>query len=297
VGFVLASGDPLSDSAILCRRFGAGDGPQVLALGGISAGRDVCGARGWWRAMVDHGGLDLDRYGIIGLEFAPMGDERVRVTPEDQARLVEIALDALDVRRLRAFIGASYGGMVGLAFAACAPQRLERLFVVAASHKSSALGVAWRGIQRRIVEFGLAHGDGDRGLALARQLAMTTYRSASEFETRFGGGLDSAGRSAVDDYLAARGEAYPQVMKPRRWLSLSEAIDRHSVDPGVICTPTTLLACDSDQLVPLADIVALGEQLPRLQGLHVMSSIYGHDAFLKEAASVAAVLKMVLESD
>lgn len=296
--FTLASGDRLGDGVVRCRVIGARGCPQVLALGGISAGRDICGATGWWReALIDHGALDLDRAGVIGLDFAPLGDERVRITPDDQARLIEIALDALGVKRLSAFIGASYGGMVALAFAARAPHRVERLCVISASHKPSALGAAWRGVQRRIVEFGLAHGDGDGGLALARQLAMTTYRSAVEFEARFDVGLDRAGRSAADAYLEARGGAYPKAMRPRRWLSLSEAIDRHNIDPHEVLTPTTLVACESDQLVPAADIAALSQELPRLSAFKSIHSIYGHDAFLKEAAVVGAIVHEVLESN
>ncbi|MGQ0533591.1 MAG: homoserine O-succinyltransferase MetX [Caulobacteraceae bacterium] len=297
-GFTLASGELLPDGHICCSHVGAANGPQILAMGGISAGRDVCSETGWWRAtLIDADALDLDRVGVVGLDFAPLGDDRVRITPKDQARLVSIALDALGVAKVRAFVGASYGGMVGLAFAALAPERLERLCVFSASHRPSALGAAWRGVQRRIVEFGLAHNDGDGGLALARQLAMTTYRSPAEFGARFGVGLDAGGRSAADFYLEARGTAYPEIMRPRRWLSLSEAIDRHQVDPTKVLTPTTLVACESDQLVPLADIAGLSEKLPRLNAFHTINSIYGHDAFLKETAQIAAIVAAVLEDD
>jgi homoserine O-acetyltransferase len=233
---------------------------------------------------------------VLGLEFAPVSDQRVRVTPDDQARLVEIALDALGITRLHGFVGASYGGMVGLALAARAPARLAHLCVISAAHKPSALGSAWRGVQRRIVEFGLAHGDADGGLSLARQLAMTTYRSGEEFGARFDAGIDAAGLGEVDRYLIARGQAYPAVMRPRRWLSLSEAIDRHCVDPSRILTPTTLVACPSDQLAPFDELQAFARQLPRLSGFHGLPSIYGHDAFLKEIAALRPILSRALES-
>ena len=193
--FRLHSGDALPDRQIQLRRFGVRHGPQVIALGGISAGRDVCGETGWWReTLVKRDAVDFDDFGLIGIDFSPLGDERVRLSPVDQARLIEIALDGLGINTLHAFVGASYGGLVGLAFAALAPERVERLCIISAAHRPAARSLAWRGVQRRIVEYGLDHNDPAGGLALARQLAMITYRPSDEFEARFGAGLDAEGR-------------------------------------------------------------------------------------------------------
>ncbi len=295
--FKLASGERLEDAFILARLHGRRDAPVVAALGGISAGRRVGGDDGWWGEFAGPGAaIDTDRYAVLGFEFAPVANQRVRISPQDQARLIELALDELGIGRLHAFIGASYGGMVGLALAARAPERVARLCVISAADQPAALGSAWRGVQRRIVEFGLAHGDGEGGLSLARQLAMTTYRSAQEFEERFAAGVGVEGRGGADEYLIARGESYPLTMPPLRWLSLSEAIDRHAVDPARITTPTTVIGACSDQLVPIAAIRALAARLPRLVALHEIPSIYGHDAFLKEADAIAPLLTQVLES-
>lgn len=294
--FRLQSGDRISDRFIQLRRFGVRNGPQVLALGGISAGRDVCSDDGWWReTIIDRAAIDLDRFGVIGVDFAPLADERVRLAPADQARLIEIALDRLGIEALHAFVGASYGGLVALAFAARAPGRLKQLCVISAAHRPAAQALAWRGVQRRIVEYGIAQDDAAGGLALARQVAMITYRTAGEFETRFGAGLDSDGQGEVDRYLESRGEAYTGVALPQRWLSLSEAIDRAFVDPSAILTPTTLVACEDDQLVPAAFISELASTLPNVRVHHAFSSIYGHDAFLKEPARIAAIIAACLE--
>jgi homoserine O-acetyltransferase len=290
-GFRLASGEALPDTQISLRRFGAPDGPQVIALGGISAGRDVCGEAGWWReTFVDHGGVDLARFGVIGVDFAPSDDVRLRLSPGDQARLLLHVLDTLQIEQLHGFIGASYGGLVGLALASLAPWRLQQLCVISAAHRQAAQSLAWRGVQRRIVEFGLAHGDADAGLSLARQLAMITYRTPEEFEERFSAGIDADGRGAVDRYLESRGDAYTGVARSQRWLTLSEAIDRAAVDPALVRARTTLIASADDQLVPLPIMRELGERLPNLAALHVLPSFYGHDAFLKEPARLAPLL-------
>ncbi len=294
--FRLASGDALDDTCIRLRRCGAADGPQVIALGGISAGRDVCGETGWWReTLTDHEAVDLDRFGLVGIDFAPLNDQRVRITPHDQARLIVHALDALGIEHLDAFIGASYGGMIGLALGAIAPDRVARLCIIATAHKPAAQSLAWRGVQRRIVEFGLAQGAGADGLALARQLAMITYRTPQEFEARFGAGVDAHGTGEVDRYLTARGAAYAQAVAPHRWLSLSESIDRFFVDPATVATPTTVVASPDDQLAPLGDMRALAERLPNLLKFKLLPSLYGHDAFLKEPARLAPIIRDFLK--
>jgi len=294
-GFRLDTGDLLTDTQIRVRLFGKRSAPVVVVAGGISAGRELTGAHGWWKDQVGaDAAIDLNQYCALGFDFAPIEDARVRLSPLSQARLIEIALDALGVERIEAWVGASYGGMVGLAFAAQAPQRLSRLCVISAAHRPSPLASAWRGVQRRIVEFAQAQGMAEDGLALARQLAMVTYRSGAEFRERFERGVGEDGRSELDRYLIARGDAYREKMSPQRWLSLSEAIDRCEIDPRSIHIPVTLAASASDQLVPLADIAELADRLPNLTRFETIESIYGHDAFLKESERISEILRQFL---
>lgn len=294
--FRLETGDTLPDAQLRLRRYGRVDGPVVIVSGGISSGRFVAGESGWWRDHVAPGkAIDLDRYCVFGFDFAPVDDHRVRLSPRDQARLIAAALDALGVGVVEAWIGSSYGGSVGLNFAAFAPARVKRLCVLCAAHKPAALGRGWRGVQRRMVEFAIAQGEVEQGLALARQLAMITYRSADEFETRFeDGALDAQGRSGLDRYLIARGEAYIDAMAPQRWLSLSESIDRCAVQPEQITAPVTLVACPTDQIAPLEAIEELGRRVQTLAALRTLPSLYGHDSFLKEPERVGAILREFL---
>jgi homoserine O-acetyltransferase/O-succinyltransferase len=294
--FVLASGETLADAGVRARHYGDAAAPLVIVMGGISATRRLAGEGGWWGDIVaPGGGVDLQRYSALGIDFAPNDDVRVRISPDDQARLVLAALDGLGVTRAHAFIGASYGGAVGLALAARAPERLERLCVISAAAEPAPLGSAWRGVQRRMVEIARQHGAAAEGLSLARQLAMISYRSAEEFAQRFDRRLDERGQSDLDRYLVARGEAFVEAMGAERWLSLSEAIDRTDIDPARVAIPTTLVACASDQLAPLAQMEALSRQLPQLTGFRVIRSLYGHDAFLKEPAQIGRILRRFLD--
>jgi homoserine O-acetyltransferase len=238
--------------------------------------------------------VDFAEWRVLAFDFAPLNDRKIEISPADQARLLALALDHLGEPKLHAYIGASYGGMVGLAFAERFPERIGRLCVISAAHRPSAMGVAWRGVQRRILHLAEAAGRPEDGLALARELAMTTYRTPEEFAARFDTTLGADGLSEVCRYLIRRGRDYVG-KAAQRWASLSASIDRHNVDPAKIATPVTLVACTSDRLTPLSDMAELGQSLRRLDRFVTLDSLYGHDAFLKETEQLAPVLNSFLK--
>ena len=89
----------------------------------------------------------------------------------------------------------------------------------------------------------------------------------------------------VEEYLFARGRDYAARYRAESFLCLSESIDLHAIDAGRVATPTTLVAVREDQLVPIGDMRALAARLPHAR-LHELSSPYGHDTFLKDAAAL-----------
>jgi homoserine O-acetyltransferase len=187
--------------------------------------------------------------------------------------------------------------MVALAFAERHAALTERIVVLSAADRSQPLSTAWRCVQRQIVREALERGDGASGLRLARALAMTTYRSASEFAERFASapirGPDRF-RFPVEDYLFARGDRYIQRYRPESFLTLSESIDLFAIDAARVSTPATLFAVRQDQLVPLADMRALAGRLGGPHRLVEIDSIFGHDAFLKEGAALKPILEQAL---
>lgn len=303
-GFCLDDGLSLTDADLCVRRFGPEGAPVIAVLGGISSDRRVAdvgdGRAAWWPRIVRPGGpVDLDRYRVLGLDLLPgPGEATVRtLTPADQARALAAALDHLGIPQLEALIGASYGGMVGLAFASLFPERLKQLIAISAPHRPATHATALRGIQRRILAFGIETGRPAEAVALARELAMTTYRTPEELDLRFGQDAtpEAAGQPyAVCDYLKARGRAYVPRMTAERWISLSDSLDRHRVEPEAVTVPTTFLGFTSDQLVPISDLNALAERLPNLRACVRAPSLYGHDGFLKEEAVVADLIASAL---
>ena len=299
--FRLASGEKLNQSSVIGRIHGRAGAPVVVVAGGISAGRFVhrteTNGLGWWSGAVSvRGPIDLSRFQVLSFDFAPgaaFADRPVTITTQDQARLLALLLDHLKVARVAAFVGCSYGGMVALAFAELFPDRADQLIVVSAAHRAHPQATAWRGIQRRILQFAVDAGRPEEGVALARELAMTTYRTAEEFDERFDTTAPAgAGQNyPICDYLTARGQAYRTHTTPARWLSMSDSIDRHSVTPETIRTPVTLIGFTSDRLVPIDDMRELAARLPTLWRFVEAPSLYGHDAFLKEDAFVGDILR------
>ena len=299
--FQLESGETLSKPELRVRVHGDAANPAVVVSGGISSGRIVAdegegGAKGWWRDIVYAGGaIDLDRFCVIAFDFLPNPEETARtISTLDQARALAHALDVLKIDRLHAFVGSSYGGMVALCFAAAYPERLDKLCVISAAEQTHPAATAFRGVQRRIIEFAKTSGDPDAGVALARQLAMITYRTPEEFEQRFDN-TPGAGRDdtfEVDDYLISRGGAFG--MDAERYLTLSASIDRHHADPSRIAADSLFIAARSDRLVPVGDMRRLAGAVKAAR-LSEIDSLYGHDAFLKEIAAIGPSVKDFLK--
>jgi len=308
----LHHGGKLSGIRLAWRIAGAQGAPVVCALGGISATRRVCltddPRQSWWSQIAGpERPLDCSRYRILSFDYlggsadstgpAP-GEPFPSLSSFDQAELLLRLLNHLGLKSLRAIAGGSYGGMVGLAFAQRYPERLEHLIVIGASDRANPMATAWRSVQRRIVQFGIECGREKDGLQLARALAMTTYRSAEEFSARFDGppSKQPGGfRFPVEEYLFARGSDYAARYRAESFLCLSESIDLHRVDAAGIFVPTTAIAIREDHLVPLADIRAMVARLPAGR-LHEISSVYGHDAFLKESEQLRSIFAAALGS-
>lgn len=266
---------------------GPADAPVIVALGGISATRHT---RHWWPAIVHAGGaIDPDRFRVLGVDYidggeAPDGKPARAITTSDQADAIADALDALDIDCVHTIVGASYGGMVALAFAERHPERVDQLVVISAPARAHPMAVALRSIQRQIVELALNAGRTEEGLALARQLAVTTYRSAEEFGQRFDA-------TSVLDYLRHQGEKFARRFSAARYLALSHSLDTHVVDAAAIRAPTTVIAARGDAIVPLEQLQELADTLAGPSVLRVTQTFTGHDAFLAEPQAVGAIIR------
>ena len=316
---LLEHGGRVVEGRIAYRLAGVPGAPVVGVLGGISADRIVAAeerdaGRGWWEWMVGIGNpLDTRVHQVLSIDYlfgpgessgavvkgsgATGASDPVAVplvTPLDQARTLAAVTDALELDPLCGLIGASYGGAVALAFAATYPQKVLRACVIGAADRSHPLATALRVVQRRIVQRAVAVGDEAGGVALARVLAMATYRSDVEFEQRFSGPPSISGegvRFPVEDYLDHHGQSFASRFTADQFLCLSQSSDLHVIEAEHIPIPVTLVSTDPDFLAPRWHMEDLARRMGDPHQLVRVSSLHGHDAFLTDEERFSAIIK------
>ena len=124
------------------------------------------------------------------------------MTVRDWVRSEKIALEELGIRHLKTAIGPSIGGMQALQWAVEFPEWVDRVVAMGAT-QLSALGLGLNHLQREMVKLDPEWRGGDyydgpgpcTGLAQARALAMTTYKSAGLFHERHGRKADRKGEA------------------------------------------------------------------------------------------------------
>lgn len=347
----------VGELAALARRMPDGGGarlspaiPTVLVVHALTGDAGAGGPGGWWEPLIGPGrALDPTRvrvlcFNLLGSCYGTSGptdggfprlvddahaaeltparggfpvpavELPATVTTWDQARSILLALDHLGVDRVELVAGGSLGGMVALALAALAPERFARLLPIAAAAAASSWILAWNHVGRQAI---LADPDRGRGLELARQLAMITYRAEAGLELTQGRaqaspGWSSRSRYRLQTYLEHQGGKLRARFDHRAYLALLGAMDHHDLarapiagDTGTggswgldrIRAATTAVAIDSDQLYLPAHAAALVDALGGRgvdARLATIRSLHGHDAFLIEWPQLDAIVRDAL---
>jgi homoserine O-acetyltransferase/O-succinyltransferase len=297
------------------------DAPQVLVIHALTGSADAAGD--WWAPLIGPGrAFDTDRVGVLCANLlggrygstgptsvdpatgAPWGDAFPRLTARDEARALWALADRLGIERLAVVTGGSLGGMIALEVALERPAHVGHVMPIAAPAAIGALAIAWNHIQLEVIDR-----LGDDGLALARQLAMTTYRSESDFETRFGRSLQADGRYAVSSYLDHQGEKLLERFDPATYRVLVGIMDSHDIGRGrggTVAALGALARADTGftglgiegalvygpaQVRSLVDAAAAAGVDATYREL---ASVKGHDAFLTEWEQLTDIVDDVL---
>ncbi|WJM14947.1 homoserine O-acetyltransferase MetX [Microbacterium arborescens] len=246
------------------------------------------------------------------------------LTIRDQVVAQVRLADALGIEVWAAVVGGSMGGMHALEWGVGHPDRLDRLAILAAPPVNTADQIALNSVQLEAIRidprfqdgeyYDAADGDGPhRGLALARRMALLNYRSPTELNLRFQrtwqsgkSPLGLGGRFAVESYLDFHGNKFTRRFDANSYITLVEAMNSHDVgrDRGGVddalsrvTARTLVLGIDSDRLFPVEGQhrIARGIRSTIDDAAVVISSDFGHDAFLIETPTVGAHLRRLLE--
>jgi len=296
--------------------------PEILAPGGLLSLEHDCvlcvNLLGSCYGSTGPGSVDRETGEVYGADF-PL------VTIRDNVRAQTRLLDSLGIKRLRLALGGSIGGMQALEWAILNPDRVERAVIIGVA-PLSAMGIALNHLQRKAIQQDPAW-DGGRylpqrpprqGLALARQIAMLSYKSASLFDERFGrnpnrngedpralddlGGGLIGGRFDIAGYLDHQGKRFIDRFDANAYLAILRTMETWDPLHG-FASPTeafsrirarlSFVGISSDWLFPPESVRHFAYTI-RSAGVQAdyreMTSDHGHDAFLAEQSELVSLL-------
>ena len=345
--FAMHRGGVLQSPTIAYETWGTleGDGDNaVLLFTGLSPSAHAASsaentAAGWWEDMIGAGlPIDTDRFFVICVNslgscfgstgpasIDPTTGERYRtdfpvLTLEDVAEGGYEVVKSLGLTKLHTVIGCSMGGMSALGFCVRHPEISDGLLSISAATRALPFSIAVRSLQREMIRRDPKWLDGHYdpadpplvGQRLARKLGMMTYRSAEEWEHRFGRERMSVqsrpgdmfgGDFAVESYLEAQANRFIGQFDANCYLYLSRASDlfdlaEHggSLAAGfemLNLSRAMVIGVRTDFLFPIHQQEELADGLSRVvpeTEFVRLDCIKGHDSFLVEMDAFRPVI-------
>ncbi len=293
----------------------------------------------WWPELFPTV-FDTSRYCVVGTNLigscygstgpsslnpatgAAYGPDFPLISIRDMVRAQAGVLDHLGIERLHTVVGGSIGGMQALQWAVDFPQRVERAIAIGAA-PLSAMGLALNHLQRLAIQLDPAWRDGrypagegpNAGLALARGIAMLSYKSAELLAQRFARRPNRNGedpyrsyeeRFDVAGYLDHQGDKFIARFDANTYLVLSKAMDTFDLTRGYenerealrrIRARMLLVGISSDWLFPPEDVRDLAQRIRaagRSADYAELQSAHGHDGFLADMDQLAPFLTAAL---
>ena len=293
------------------------DAPQVLVIHALTGSADAAGD--WWEPVIGPGrALDTRHVGVLcanllGSRYGSTGPTSPdpvtgdfygaafpQPTVRDEAAALWALADRLGIEGFALVAGGSLGGMIAQEVALGRPAAVGHCALLGAPTATGAMAIAWNHIQLELID-----ALGERGLEIARQLAMTTYRSEADFGGRFDRRVEPDGRFSVSSYLDYQGRKILGRFDPDTYRVLVRVMDSHDVghERGGIREAFRALAAADVGLTGIGiegDILFGPDQVRALVGDAVgagldaayreITSSKGHDAFLIEWEQLTTLL-------
>jgi homoserine O-acetyltransferase len=214
-----------------------------------------------------------------------------QITIGDIANQHIAILDFLGIEKVSLGIGGSMGGMVLLALAAEKPDLFEKIIPISVGSSHSAWRIAFSSVIRKTIDaFGDTEAELLQGMHLARQIAMTSYRSAAEFNNRFGRDIHNE-HFEVENYLEHQGDKIVARFSPHSYRTLTKAMELYDIADSIreIRSEALCIGSTSDILYSEEEIIDMAAQL--ISGRYrTLDAPFGHDSFLVAQDKLATLI-------
>ena len=216
---------------------------------------------GWWSRMVgENKPIDTNKYYVLCINVLggcigstgpkeknlktnkQYGVEFPAITIKDMVKVQKYLIDALEIKKLFAVIGASMGAMQVLQWVIDYPEKILNAIHIAGALKHSTQNIAFHEVGRQAIMSDPSWHKGnyikmntkpERGLAVARMIAHITYLSEEAFQRKFGRNLQNKLSLAydfktdfqVESYLKHQGQAFVDRFDANSYLYITRAMD------------------------------------------------------------------------
>ncbi len=230
-------------------------------------------------------------------------------TARDVARAFAALAQHLGYTRLHTLIGGSMGGQHALEWALLEPNRMQHLVLLCCNAVHSPWGIAFDASQRAAIALDPTwrpHApdaqptDGAQGMALARGIAMLSYRSYANYTQRQSDApRAAAGPFRAESYQHYQGQKLIERFNAYTYVRMTQLLDSHDVgrDRGGLAAAlagvrarTLVVGVNQDVLFPVVEQQLLAQHIPDAR-LVLFDSPFGHDAFLVETEAISAALR------
>ena len=322
--YTLESGATLRDIPLAYHTWGTlnESADNVIVIGhSLTSSSD---AGDWWARLLGPGrALDTDHYFVICVNAVgspygslspvsidrstgrPYGPSLSQVSVRDIVGLNRALLDELGVQRIAFAIGGSMGGMQALEWSFYGDY-VRGIVPIGVGGVHSPWCIANSEAQRQAIYADPAWNDGwydeknppSAGLAVARIMAMISYRSLSSFQERFGR-TRAKGAFEVENYLRYHGQKLVNRFDANCYVYLTRLMDTHDVGRGRggyeevlrgIQQPALVVSLETDVLYFPEEQHELVKLIPNAH-LAVMDHAHGHDTFLIEQDALSEIVR------
>lgn len=288
------------------------------------------GKPGWWDALIGPGKLfDTDKYfvlcsNILGSCYGSTGPVSINpasgiayqvnfpsISVRDMVNVQKALIDYFKINQIVTVTGGSLGGMQALEWGVMYPELVKSIIPIGTSAKHSAWAIGISETERLAIkndsdwQSGFYKKQPQKGLSLARQIAMISYRSFTSFDDKFGREkVEGKEKFQIANYLKYQGNKLVERFDANTYLLLADVMDQHDISRGrdevenvlkKIKPKTLVIGISSDILYPIIEQKYLVQHIPQAQYAEI-NSRHGHDAFLIEFDQLSSIIRPFLQT-